>query len=85
MINHTDALLGYLKEAVPTHVIGADPFAFEALARRMIRDDRGASLTRDFAFQWLNVAKVDAIVPARGQFGCGAKPQHASADNDHIR
>ncbi|HEV8534549.1 MAG TPA: mandelate racemase/muconate lactonizing enzyme family protein [Candidatus Limnocylindria bacterium] len=39
MINHTTALLGYLEEAVPTHVIGADPFAFEALARRMIRDD----------------------------------------------
>jgi len=39
MINHTSALLGYLDEAVPTHVIGADPFAFEALARRMIRDD----------------------------------------------
>ena len=39
MINHTSALLGYLEEAVPTHVIGADPFALEALARRMIRDD----------------------------------------------
>src|SRR5438552_9711984 len=39
MVNHTSALLGYLEEAVPTHVIGADPFAFEALARRMIRDD----------------------------------------------
>jgi galactonate dehydratase len=39
MINHTSALLGYLEEVVPTHVIGADPFAFEALARRMIRDD----------------------------------------------
>ncbi|HEV8229015.1 MAG TPA: mandelate racemase/muconate lactonizing enzyme family protein [Candidatus Limnocylindria bacterium] len=39
MINHTSALLGYLEESVPTHVIGADPFAIEALARRMIRDD----------------------------------------------
>lgn len=39
MINHTSALLGYLEEAVPTHVLGADPFAFESLARRMIRDD----------------------------------------------
>ena len=38
----------------------------------MIRDDRGVSLTRDFAFQWLNVAKVDAIVPARGQFAFAA-------------
>lgn len=39
MINHTDALLGYLREAVPNHVLGADPFALEALARRMLRDD----------------------------------------------
>ena len=30
MVNHTSALLGYLEEAIPTHVIGADPFAFEA-------------------------------------------------------
>ncbi len=45
------------------------PEVLKAQVHRMIRDDRGISLTRDFAFQWLNVAKVDAIVPARGQFG----------------
>ncbi len=45
------------------------PDVLKAQVRRMIRDDRGASLTRDFAFQWLNVAKLDAIVPARAQFG----------------
>jgi mono/diheme cytochrome c family protein len=45
------------------------PAVLKAQVRRMIRDDRGISLTRDFAFQWLNVAKVDAIVPAAGQFG----------------
>lgn len=39
MINHTSALLGYLEESVPTHVIGADPFEIEGLVRRMIRDD----------------------------------------------
>lgn len=44
------------------------PEVLRAQVRRMIRDDRGASLTRDFAFQWLNVAKLDAIVPARGLF-----------------
>jgi hypothetical protein len=38
----------------------------------MIRDERGASLTRDFAFQWLNVAKLDAIVPNAQQFGFAA-------------
>lgn len=45
------------------------PDTLKAQVRRMLRDDRAASLTRDFAFQWLNVAKLDAIVPARGQFG----------------
>jgi mono/diheme cytochrome c family protein len=44
------------------------PEVLKAQVRRMIRDDRGISLTRDFAFQWLNVAKLDAIVPARAQF-----------------
>jgi hypothetical protein len=45
------------------------PEVLKAQVRRMIQDDRGISLTRDFAFQWLNVAKMDAIVPARAQFG----------------
>jgi hypothetical protein len=44
------------------------PDVLKAQVRRMIRDDRAVSLTRDFAFQWLNVAKLDAIVPARAQF-----------------
>jgi galactonate dehydratase len=35
MVNHTDALLGYLKYAAPTHVLGADPFDVEALVQRM--------------------------------------------------
>lgn len=39
MINHTDALLGYLAEAVPNHVLGADPFAIEALVQRMWHRD----------------------------------------------
>ena len=39
MINHTDALLGYLAEAVPNHVLGADPFETEALVQRMMRND----------------------------------------------
>jgi len=37
MINETEALLGYLSEAVPVHVLGADPFAIEALIQRMWR------------------------------------------------
>jgi galactonate dehydratase len=39
MINHTDALLGYLSEAVPNHVLGQDPFDRERIVRAMYRDD----------------------------------------------
>lgn len=39
MVNHTDALLGYLAEAVPRFVVGADPFEIGALVTRMRRDD----------------------------------------------
>jgi len=39
MINETEALLGYLAEAVPVHVLGADPFETEALVQRMMRND----------------------------------------------
>jgi hypothetical protein len=46
-----------------------NPDVLKAQVHRMIRDDRGISLTKDFAFQWLNVAKLDVIVPNRGQFG----------------
>lgn len=35
MVNHTDALLGYLRYAAPRHVIGADPFDVEAIVHRM--------------------------------------------------
>jgi galactonate dehydratase len=43
MINNTDALLGYLAEAAPNHVLGADPFAIEALVQRMWHGDYGRS------------------------------------------
>ena len=39
MLNHTDALLGYLAEAVSNHVLGRDPFDIEALFQRMYRND----------------------------------------------
>src|SRR5437588_9386034 len=39
MLGHTDALLGYLSEAVPNHVVGSDPFAVEDLVQRMWRRD----------------------------------------------
>jgi galactonate dehydratase len=39
MVNHTHALLGYLQYAIPTHVLGSDPFDIEALVQRMWRSD----------------------------------------------
>jgi hypothetical protein len=44
------------------------PERLKAQVRRMIADPRGLSLTRDFAFQWLNVAKMDTIVPSTALF-----------------
>ena len=35
MVNHTDALSGYLAEAVPRYVIGHDPANVEDLVQRM--------------------------------------------------
>ncbi len=39
MVNHTDALLGYLAEAVPNHVLGHNPANIEDLVWRMYRND----------------------------------------------
>ena len=39
MLGHTEALLGYLSEGVPRHVLGLDPFNTEHLVRTLWRDD----------------------------------------------
>jgi galactonate dehydratase len=39
MVNHTEALLGYLTEVAPRYVIGHDPFRIEELVKKMGRDD----------------------------------------------
>ncbi|EFH80350.1 mandelate racemase/muconate lactonizing enzyme family protein [Ktedonobacter racemifer] len=39
MLNHTDALLGYLNEAATNHILGHDPFNIEDLVQRMYRHD----------------------------------------------
>ncbi|MBI5305472.1 MAG: mandelate racemase/muconate lactonizing enzyme family protein [Chloroflexi bacterium] len=39
VLNRTDAVLGYLSEAVPRYVLGSDPFEIERLVGRMYRDD----------------------------------------------
>ena len=36
--------------------------------RRMLADDRAMSLVNDFAFQWLDLEKLDRIVPDRREF-----------------
>ena len=41
MINHTDALIGYLAEAVPNHVLGQDPFDREKIVKAMYMNDFG--------------------------------------------
>ncbi|MDR2214759.1 MAG: DUF1592 domain-containing protein [Nevskiaceae bacterium] len=45
------------------------PDVLKAQVRRMMADPKAISLTRDFAFQWLNVAKMDTIVPSAALFG----------------
>jgi galactonate dehydratase len=39
VLNRTDALLGYLNEAVPRYVLGSDPFDIESMVQRMLRND----------------------------------------------
>jgi galactonate dehydratase len=39
MVNHTDALVGYLREVGPRHVVGHNPFRVEELVKKMGRDD----------------------------------------------
>ncbi len=46
----------------------SDPDVLAKQVKRMLADDRAESLVEDFAFQWLDVAKLDEIVPDRGQF-----------------
>jgi mono/diheme cytochrome c family protein len=46
----------------------SDRRVLQQQVRRMLADDRAQSLVEDFAFQWLDVAKLDEIVPDRGQF-----------------
>jgi hypothetical protein len=44
------------------------PRVLKEQVERMLADDRAKSLTNDFAFQWLGLAKLDTIVPDRGAF-----------------
>ena len=44
------------------------PDVLAAQVHRMMADPKAVSLTKDFAFQWLNVAKMDSIVPSAALF-----------------
>jgi hypothetical protein len=44
------------------------PDVLTAQVHRMMSDPKAISLTKDFAFQWLNVAKMDNIVPSAALF-----------------
>ena len=46
----------------------SEPDVIAAEIRRMLADPRAESLVEDFAFQWLDLSKLDEIVPDRGQF-----------------
>src|SRR5438046_6512033 len=68
MVNHTQALLGYLEHAIPNHVLGADPFDIEALVQRMWRTDferAGATVMSGIAA--IEVACWDIVGQATGQ------------------
>ncbi|MCA9894755.1 MAG: mandelate racemase/muconate lactonizing enzyme family protein, partial [Anaerolineae bacterium] len=40
-LGRTDAVIGYLKQAVPRYILGADPFEVERLTHRMYIEDYG--------------------------------------------
>jgi hypothetical protein len=44
------------------------PGVLAAQVRRMLADSRASSLSEDFAYQWLHVAKLNEITPDRAQF-----------------
>ena len=68
MLNHTDALLGYLAEAASNHVLGHDPFDIESLVQRMYRNDyaRAGEIAMS-AIATLEMACWDIVGKALGQ------------------
>ncbi|MCA0456052.1 MAG: mandelate racemase/muconate lactonizing enzyme family protein [Chloroflexi bacterium] len=66
--NRTNALLGYLTEAVPRYAIGVDPFDIESLVARMTINDYGrmGEVTMS-ALSILEIACWDIVGKALGQ------------------
>ncbi len=48
------------------------PQVLQAQVHRMLADPRALSITNDFVFQWLNIAKMDTISPQQAQFSYAA-------------
>ncbi len=68
MLNHTDALQGYLAEAVTNHVLGHDPMDIEALVQKMFRNDfaRAGEIAMS-AIATIEMACWDIVGKALGQ------------------
>ncbi len=46
----------------------SDPATLDAQVKRMLADPRSKTLASDFVFQWLDMGRLDAIVPDRDVF-----------------
>jgi galactonate dehydratase len=68
MLNHTDALRGYLAEAVVNHVLGHDPMDIESLVQNMFRNDfaRAGEIAMS-AIATIEMACWDIVGKALGQ------------------
>jgi len=68
MVNHTDALSGYLAEAVSNHVLGHNPANIEDLVQRMYRNDyaRAGEIAMS-AIATIEIACWDIMGQALGQ------------------
>lgn len=68
VLNRTDAVLGYLSEAIPRYMLGSDPFQIERLVQRMFREDYGrAGEVIMTATALVEVACWDIVGKALGQ------------------
>ena len=75
MLNHTDALLGYLAEAVPNHVLGSDPFRIEDLVFRMMRNDYARpDYVMMGGFAGIEIAQIESALDPGLRHRLGQRP-----------
>jgi mono/diheme cytochrome c family protein len=58
----------------------SDPAVLEKQVRRMLADQRSKTLSNDFVFQWLEMTKLDEIVPDRDVFPYSSGASDPRAD-----